>query len=357
MKALVLAAGLGTRLRPVTHTGAKQLVPIANKPVLFYALEAISAAGIADVGIVVDPNAEDIKKAVGDGSRFGVDVTYICQEQPLGLAHAVLVSQDFLGSDDFLMYLGDNYVGGGVTSLVEAFRHDRPSARILLSQVPDPTAFGVAELDDTGRVASLEEKPRRPKSDLAVMGVYLFTSEIHEGIREIKPSARGEVEITHAIQWLIEQGRDVTATVNTSYWRDTGTVADILEVNRHVLDTTEGPGAAAGEVDPDSTLIGEVHLEEGARIVRSWVEGPVVIGAGTLITDARIGPYTSIAEGCRVSGSAIRSSILLSGSAVDGVSAIADSLIGRHASVTTAAAGGDSHRLVLGDHTRIALAG
>ncbi|MGD3112009.1 glucose-1-phosphate thymidylyltransferase [Streptomyces sp. YGL11-2] len=357
MKALVLAAGTGTRLRPVTHTGAKQLVPVANKPVLFYALEAIVETGITDVAIVVGPSAEDIKEAVGDGSAFGIDVTYICQATPLGLAHAVKISQDFLGDEDFLMYLGDNFVGGGVAHFTDEFRRSRPSAQILLTTVPDPSAFGVAELDLNGRVVSLEEKPVRPRSDLAVMGVYLFTSAIHEGIHEIKPSPRGELEITHAIQWLIEEGRDVRSTVTTDYWRDTGNVADMLEVNRHVLDRTGDSARVEGEVDADSTLIGAVRIEPGARVLGSRIEGPVVIGPGTVVTDSRIGPYTSIGGDCEITGSGISSSIVLHASTVRGVPSITASLIGRYTTVTSAPAGNHTHQLVLGDHTRVTLAG
>ncbi|MFC9057118.1 glucose-1-phosphate thymidylyltransferase [Streptomyces sp. NPDC057074] len=355
MKALVLAAGTGSRLRPVTHTGAKQLVPVANRPVLFYALEALAAARITEVGVVIGPRADDIKESVGDGSDFGLDVTYICQEEPLGLAHAVLVSQEFLGDDDFLMYLGDNFVGEGVAHFADEFRRQRPAAQILLTPVADPTSFGVAELDAEGRVVSLEEKPRTPRSDLAVMGVYLFTSAIHDGIREIKPSARGELEITHAIQWLIEEGRDVRSTVSTGYWRDTGNVADMLDVNRHVLDSLVTDHTAVGEVDEDSVLTGEVRVAPGARVVRSRIVGPVVIGSGSVVVGSRIGPHTSIAEDCEITGSDIESSIVLLGSTVRDVPAITASLIGRHTSVRSARAGGN-HHLVLGDHTRITLA-
>lgn len=356
VKALVLAAGTGSRLRPVTHTGAKQLVPVANKPVLFYALEAIAEARITEVGVVVGPNADDIREAVGDGSAFGLHVTYICQEEPLGLAHAVLVAQDFLENDDFLMYLGDNFIDGGVAHFADEFRRLRPDAQILLTAVPDPTAFGVAELDSAGRVVSLEEKPQVPKSDLAVMGVYLFTSAIHEGIGAIKPSARGELEITHAIQWLIEHDRTVRSTVSTGYWRDTGNVTDMLEVNRHVLDSTVAHDAIAGDVDADSLLTGQVRIGPGARIIRSHIEGPVVIGPGTLVVGSRIGPHTSIAEDCEITASDIQSSIVLRGSTVRGVPAITASLIGRHTSVVSAPTGGSTHQLVLGDHTRVTLA-
>src|SRR6516165_5008167 len=239
MKALVLSGGSGTRLRPITHTSAKQLLPVANKPVLFYGLEAIAAAGITDVGIVVGDTAPAIAAAVGDGSRFGIRATYLRQEAPLGLAHAVLIAREFLGDEDFVMYLGDNFIVGGITSLAEEFSARRPDAQIMLTKVPDPRAFGVAELDGAGRVVGLEEKPRIPKSDLALVGVYLFTPAVHEAVAALKPSWRGELEITEAIQWLIDAGRSVDSTVITGYWKDTGNVADMLEVNRTVLESVE----------------------------------------------------------------------------------------------------------------------
>src|SRR5271168_1604352 len=223
MKALVLAGGSGSRLRPITHTFAKQLVPVANKPVLFYGLEAIRDAGITDVGMVVGDTAATIQEAVGDGRAFGLNVTYIRQEAALGLAHAVLIARDFLGGDDFVMYLGDNFIVGGITALVDEFAATRPEAQIMLTRVSDPRSFGVAELDaDTGRVTNLEEKPREPKSDLALVGVYLFTPAIHEAVASLKPSWRGELEITEAIQWLLDHGRPVSSTTITGYWKDTG---------------------------------------------------------------------------------------------------------------------------------------
>src|SRR6204780_2591783 len=248
MKALVLAGGSGTRLRPITHTSAKQLLPVAKPPVLFYVLLAIADPGLTDVGLVVGDTAAAIEEGVGDGSAFGIRTTYIRQEQPLGLAHAVLVARDFLGDDDFVMYLGDNFIVGGITQLTEEFRAKRPDAQIMLTRVTDPRAFGVAELDDSGKVVGLEEKPQQPKSDLALVGVYMFTPAIHEAIAGLVPSARGELEITEAIQWLLRHGRKVSSTIISGYWKDTGNVADMLEVNRVVLESVEpavaGPGGA-----------------------------------------------------------------------------------------------------------------
>src|SRR5580700_7484377 len=334
MKALVLAGGSGTRLRPITHTSAKQLLPVANKPVLFYCLEAIRDAGITDVVIVVGDTAPAVRDAVGDGSAFGLKATYIQQEAPLGLAHAVLVAADYLGDDDFVMYLGDNFIVGGIAALVTEFRAARPAAQILLTRVSDPRQFGVAELDADGRVTGLEEKPRHPKSDLALVGVYMFTAAVHEGIRQLTPSWRGELEITEAIQWLLDAGAAVSSTVISGYWKDTGNVEDMLEVNRLVLESMEP--RVLGTVDAASELIGRV-----------------IIGAGTTITDSYIGPFTSLADGCTVTGSEIEYSIVLRGASITGVRRIEASIIGHDVEVTPAPRVPKAHRLVLGDHSKV----
>jgi glucose-1-phosphate thymidylyltransferase len=351
MKALVLSGGAGTRLRPITHTSAKQLVPVANKPVLFYGLESIAAAGITEVGVIVGDTAAEIQEAVGDGSKFGLQVTYIPQERPLGLAHAVLIARDYLGDDDFVMYLGDNFIVGGITDLVDEFRGQRPDAQILLTQVPDPRSFGVAELDESGQVVGLEEKPEDPKSDLALVGVYLFTPVIHEAVRAIEPSWRGELEITHAIQHLIDVHADVRSTIIRGYWKDTGNVTDMLEVNRTVLEAMEP--RLDGEVDEGSQTIGRVVVEEGARIVNSRIVGPVVVGGGTVVSNSYVGPFTSIAENCRITDSELEFSIVLRDSSIDGVGRIESSLIGRHVEVTPAPSVPSAHRLVLGDHSKV----
>lgn len=353
MKALVLAGGTGSRLRPITHTAAKQLLPVANKPVLFYGIEAIRDAGITEVGVVVGDTASDIRAALGDGSRFGIRVTYIRQERPLGLAHAVLISREFLGDDDFVMYLGDNFVVGGITTLVDEFRAERPDARILLTEVPDPGAFGVAELDAAGRVVGLEEKPAAPRSDLALVGVYLFTPAVHAAVRAVSPSARGELEITDALQWLLDAGHEVRATRITGYWKDTGNVAAMLEVNRSVLDTLAT--RVDGTVDAASEIVGRVVVEPGAQVTASRIVGPAVIGPGTTITGSYVGPYTSIAEDCLVRDSEIEFSIVLRGALIDGVRRVEASLIGREASVTPAPHVPAAHRLVLGDHSKVQL--
>ena len=351
MRALVLAGGAGTRLRPMTYTSAKQLLPVGNKPVLFYGLEAIKAAGIVDVGIVVGDTAPAIRSAGGDGKSFGLNVTYIPQEAPLGLAHAVLVARDFLGNDDFVMYLGDNFIVGGITELVDEFRDVRPDAQILLAAVRDPGQFGVAEFDDTGQVIGLEEKPERPKSDWALVGVYLFTPAIHESVDQLRPSWRGELEITEAIQWLIRSGRKVAATTVSGYWKDTGTVADLLEANRMVLEGMQP--RLDGGVDQNSDLIGRVVVEAGAQVTRSRIIGPAIIGADTVVSESYIGPFTSVAAGCVIADSEIEYSILMRGASVRGLRRIEASLIGHDVEVKPASRAPKAYRLVLGDRSQV----
>jgi glucose-1-phosphate thymidylyltransferase len=351
VKALVLAGGSGTRLRPISHTSAKQLVPVANKPVLFYGLEAIAAAGIRDVGIIVGDTHAEIEAAVGDGSGHGLQVTYIRQQAPLGLAHAVLIARDYLGDEDFVMYLGDNFIVGGITDLVDRFARERPTAQIMLTRVGDPRQFGVAELDDGGRVIGLEEKPQVPKSDLALVGVYLFTAAVHEAVAALKPSWRGELEITEAIQWLIEAGERVDSTVISGYWKDTGNVTDMLEVNRLVLESVDG--RTDGTVDEASELIGRVVVEPGAVVRESRIVGPAIIGPGVRVTGSYVGPFTSIGAECVISQSEIEYSIVLPGASISGVRRIEASLIGRDVEITPARQTPKAHRLVLGDHSKV----
>jgi len=351
VKALVLSGGSGSRLRPITHTSAKQLVPVANKPVLFYGLEAIRDAGITDVGIVVGETEPAIRDAVGDGAAFGLNVAYLRQDAPRGLAHAVLIARDFLGDDDFVMYLGDNFIVGGIAGLVDEFRSGRPDAQIMLTSVPDPRQFGVAELDTAGEVIRLEEKPREPKSDLALVGVYIFTAAVHEAVAELEPTWRGELEITEAIQWLIDHGRKVRSTTITGYWKDTGNVADMLEVNRMVLEGLEP--ACAGEVDAETELIGRVAIGNGAQISGCRIVGPVVIGAGTRVSGSYVGPFTSVERDCVIADSEIEYSIVLRGASIKGVRRIEASLIGHDAEVTPAPMVRKAHRLILGDHSKV----
>ncbi|HEV8527321.1 MAG TPA: glucose-1-phosphate thymidylyltransferase [Actinomycetes bacterium] len=350
MKALVLAGGSGSRLRPITHTFAKQLVPVANKPVLFYGLEAIRDTGIVDVGVIVGDTAAEIEGALRTGAEWGLRITYIRQEAPLGLAHAVLIARDVLAEDDFVMYLGDNFIVGGITEVVDRFRADPPDAQILLTKVGDPSAFGVAELDPAGRVIGLEEKPANPKSDLALVGVYIFTPVIHEAVRSISPSRRGELEITDAISWLIKHEYNVDSQRISGYWKDTGNVTDMLEVNRSVLETVTS--AVDGKVS-DSEIIGRVVISPGARVVGSRIVGPVVIGSQTEVVNSYVGPFTSIDQGCVVNDSEIEYSIVLSNCSIRGVRRIEASLIGRNVELTPAPAVPKAHRFVLGDYSRV----
>src|SRR3954463_1811218 len=293
LKGLILSGGKGTRLRPITHTSAKQLVPVANKPVLFYGIEAMAAAGIHEVGIIIAPETGDeIRGAAGDGSRFGVEISYIVQDEPLGLAHAVLTAEPFLGDDAFVMYLGDNLLQGGIADLVDAFARNAPDALILLTPVPDPEHYGVAELND-GRVVRLAEKPPEPKTDLALVGVYMFTAQIHEAARAIEPSGRGELEITDAIQHLVDTGERVEPHIVEGWWKDTGRLDDMLEANRLILETIHAPN---GRQCTDSSVDGRVVIEAGAHLERSTVRGPAIIGAGARLIDAYVGPYTAIGD-------------------------------------------------------------
>ena len=353
MKALVLSGGAGTRLRPITHTSAKQLVPIANKPTLFYGLEAIRDAGVTDVGIIVGDTAPEIMAAVGDGSALGISVTYIRQDAPRGLAHCVLIAQDFLGDEDFVMYLGDNFIVGGITELVEEFKRDQPDAQILLTKVDNPSQFGVAELGPDGRVTTLVEKPAHPKSDLALVGVYMFGPSIHEAVRAIKPSARNELEITDAIQWLVDAGKVVHPHLVTGYWKDTGRIEDMLECNRKVLESLEP--AVHGTVDAESRLVGRVVVEEGAQIVNSTVRGPAIIGRGTRIVDTYVGPFTSVYHSCLIERTEIEHSIVLESTHIADIQRIEDSLIGKEVELSRSVTLPKALRLMLGDHSRVAI--
>jgi glucose-1-phosphate thymidylyltransferase len=354
MKALVLSGGSGTRLRPFSYSMPKQLIPIANTPVLEHVLNNIRDLGVIEIGIIVGDRAHEIDAAIGDGSRLGVRVTYIPQDAPRGLAHTVAIARDFLGDDDFVMYLGDNMLPEGVAGIAEEFRAQRPAAQVVVHRVPDPRAFGVAELGPGGEVLRLVEKPEHPRSDLALIGVYFFTAAIHEAVASIAPSARGELEITDAVQWLVSAGADVRASRYDGYWKDTGCVEDVLECNRHLLMSLRH--RVEGEVDEDSVLVGAVVVEEGARIVRSRIEGPVIIGAGAVVEDSEVGPHTSIGRGCLVTGSRLEYSIALDDASVTGVHGLRSSVIGRSASVGAVGQGPDRYCLVVGDHTRVEVA-
>jgi glucose-1-phosphate thymidylyltransferase len=353
LKGLILSGGKGTRLRPITHTSAKQLVPVANKPVLFYGIEAMAAAGIRQVGIIIAPETgAEIRESVGDGSAFGVSVTYIEQPEPLGLAHAVLTAEPFLGSDPFVMYLGDNLLQGGITDLVDAFRKGSPDALILLTPVPDPESYGVAELRD-GKVVRLVEKPSEPKTDLALVGVYMFTAEIHQAARTITPSARGELEITDAIQRLVDAGRRVEPHIVRGWWKDTGRLEDMLAANRLVLETIE-PDVAGRLVD--SQIEGRVIVAADAWLERCTVRGPAIIGAGAQLIDCYIGPYTAIGENCTIENAEIEHSILLAGATVRGLAGrMESSLLGRNVTIGRDQRQPRAYRFLVGDNSEIAI--
>lgn len=356
MKALILAGGAGTRLRPITHTKAKQLVPVANKPILFYGIESIVSAGITEIGVIVGDTRDEVMAALGDGSQFGARITFIPQDAPLGLAHCVLIARDFLRDDPFVMYLGDNLLEQDLASFVRAFETARsgaqpPTAQILLKQVPDPHRFGIAELDAADNVVRLVEKPVDPPSDLALVGVYLFDPTIHDGVAAIEPSPRGELEITDAIQWLIDQGCTVRTEMLTGWWIDTGKLTPLLEANRLLLE--KQARRIDGSVDEQSTIDGRVVVAEGAEIVNSVIRGPVAIGEDTRIVDSFIGPSTAIGAGCEILNSEVEHSVVMDHSQVLDIPRLEDSLIGHEAVVGRSKRRPRALRLMVGDHCQI----
>jgi glucose-1-phosphate thymidylyltransferase len=353
LKGLILSGGKGTRLRPITHTSAKQLVPVANRPVLFYAIQAMADAGIEQVGIIIAPETGDeIRSATGDGDRFGVQITYIVQDEPAGLAHAVLTAEPFLAESPFVMYLGDNLLQGGIDELVRDFNNHAPDALILLTPVADPENYGVAELRN-GAVVRLVEKPASPRTDLALVGVYMFTACVHDAARAIRPSARGELEITDAIQHLVDQGRRVEPHIVKGWWKDTGRLEDMLAANRLVLDTIDT--RVQGEL-VDSQIDGRVVVEPGARLERSAVRGPAIIGAGAQLTDCYIGPYTAIGENCVISNAEVEHSILLAGSSVRGLDGrMESSLLGRNVRIGRGNRQPRAYRFMVGDNSEIGI--
>ncbi|HEV2791659.1 MAG TPA: glucose-1-phosphate thymidylyltransferase [Solirubrobacterales bacterium] len=354
LKGLILSGGAGTRLRPITHTSAKQLVPVANKPVLFYGIEALVDAGVKEIGIIIAPETGDeIREAAGDGSRFGAEITYIVQDKPAGLAHAVLTAEDFIGGSPFVMYLGDNLLRDGLRNLVSTFTEHEPDTLILLTPVDDPQSYGVAELDGE-KIVRLIEKPKDPPSNLALVGVYLFSNLIFEAARSLEPSWRGELEITEAIDKLIDDGRNVRSEVVRGWWKDTGQLADMLEANRLVLE--ELVTEIEGEVDEASKVEGRLVLGPGAKLERSVVRGPAVIGAGAHVEDAYIGPYTSIGDGVHVRRSEVENSIVLSGSVVEDLGTRMEaSLLGKEVKLTRSEGMPKTLRLLVGDRSEIKL--
>jgi glucose-1-phosphate thymidylyltransferase len=354
LKGLILSGGRGTRLRPITFTSAKQLVPVANKPVLFYGIEAMAAAGIEEVGIIIAPETgAEIREAAGDGSQFGVRIEYIVQDEPAGLAHAVLTAEPFLGGSPFVMYLGDNLLQGGMEDLVGQFREHEPEAMILLTPVPDPQNYGVAELGPEGGVVRLVEKPPNPATDLALVGVYMFTPLIHDAARAIEPSARGELEITDAIQWLVDNGKRVEPHVVRGWWKDTGRLEDMLEANRLILDTVVR--RVDGELN-GAQVDGRVVVEAGAVLERATVRGPAIIGAGAVVRDAYIGPYTAVGSRCVIEGAEVEHSILLEGSSVRHLDGrMESSLLGRDVAISRGDRQPRAYRFMVGDKSEIGI--
>jgi glucose-1-phosphate thymidylyltransferase len=351
MKGLILSGGKGTRLRPLTYTAAKQLVPVANKPVLFYAIEDLVSAGIPDIGIIVGDTAEQIKVAVGGGERFGARITYIQQDRPGGLAHAVATARHFLGRERFVMYLGDNFIREGIAPLVEDFESGDANARILLYRVANPSGFGVAVLDGD-RVVRLVEKPVDAVSDLAIVGVYMFDHHVFEAVDNIVPSARGELEITDAIQWLVDHGFHVQPQLLDGYWIDTGKMEDMLEANRLVLEILKPE--IRGNIDAASQLAGMVIVQEGAVVTNSVLRGPLIIGANSRVVDSYVGPFTSIDHDCVLQGIEIANSIVLEYSRIMDIEhRIEDSLIGRYAQVHRSPVKPRAYKLLLGDHSKV----
>jgi len=356
MKALILAGGAGTRLRPITHTSAKQLVPVANKPILFYGIESMVAAGIIEIGVIVGDTRAEVMAALGDGSQWGAQITFIPQDAPLGLAHCVLIAADFLGDDDFVMYLGDNLLEQDLAAFVHAFEAARataepPTAQILLKRVPDPHRFGIAELDASGNVVRLVEKPADPPTDLALVGVYLFDRTINDAVRAIAPSPRGELEITDAIQWLVDQGLRVRQEELTGWWIDTGKLTPLLEANRLLLEKVES--RIDGSVDEASVLDGRVVVEAGAVVTNSTLRGPLVVGAGAVVADSFIGPFSAIGDRCEVRNSEVEHSVVMTDSKILDIQRLEDSLIGKDVVVSRSQVRPRALRLMVGDHCQI----
>jgi len=355
MKGLVLSGGRGSRLRPLTYTGAKQLVPVANRPILYYVLDNLAEAGVRDVGMIISPETgKDIRNAVGDGRDWDIEIRYILQEEPLGLAHAVKVARPFLGADPFIMYLGDNLIGSGIEPFRNAFEQSDADAAILLKEVDTPSSFGIAEIDEEGRVIRLVEKPKNPASNLALVGIYFFSPKIHEAIDSIQPSWRGELEITDAIQWLLDRGEKVSSHRLEGWWLDTGKKDDLLTANTAVLDLWT-QREIKGEVDGASQVTGRVCLGKGSRIISSTVRGPVVIGEDVTIEGSFIGPFTSVGNGCRILFSAVEHSVMLENATIERIDRLEDSLVGRGSCVVHAQGNHQAYRLMIGDDSVVEL--
>ncbi len=353
MKALVLSGGKGTGLRPLTNTGAKQLLPVANKPILFCVLEQVLEAGIKDIGIIISPHTGAlVRQAVGDGSRWGINITYIMQSDPAGLAHAVKTAREFLKDEPFLMFLGDNLIEAGIKKFTDEFTSSDCTTMVLLKEVADPRAFGVAELDSAKKVIRVVEKPKEPKSNLALVGVYLFKPVIHNAIDNIKPSWRNELEITDAIQWQLEHGENVRSHILDGWWLDTGKKDTLLEANRMVLDSLS-TRSIIGRVDENSTIAGRVDIMDTAFVENSLIRGPVSIANGVQVHNSLIGPFTSIGKGSIIEDSSIEHSVILENCHIKGIGRMVDSVIGRNALITKQKNGFQTLKLFMGDDCQI----
>ena len=355
MKSIILCAGKGTRLRPLTHTSAKHLIPIANKPVLFYGIEAIKDCGIKDIGIIVGETGEDIRNELKEGSKWGVNISYIEQKEALGLAHAVSVARDFLGEEKFLMYLGDNLLKNGVERYADKFIKGNYNAFVLLTEVDNPRQFGVAELEG-GRVVRVVEKPKEPVSNLALIGVYFFDKNVHQAIKNIKPSARGELEITDAIQWMIDKGYKVGAEVIKGWWKDTGKPDDILEANRLILEDIERDVSGAKVVDEASQISGRVKIGKGSEIINSKIVGPVIIGEKVKVVDSYIGPFTSLSDGVEIKKTEIEYSVVLENTKIENIKGqMQKCLIGKGVKIYHSKDLPRVYKFTLGDHSKVGL--
>lgn len=351
----MLSGGRGTRLRPLTHTAAKQLVPVANRPILFYVLDNLRAAGVNQIGIVISPETgQAIQQAVGDGDRWGLSIEYILQTEPLGLAHAVQVARRFLQQDPFIMYLGDNLIGSTISKFCEQFEASKGDAMILLKEVASPSSFGIAEVDGAGRVMGLVEKPKEPKSNLALVGIYIFSHKIHQAIELIQPSWRGELEITDAIQCLLHSGGNVLSSRIEGWWLDTGKKDDLLSANTIVLDDWI-QRAIYGEIDAESIVTGRVQLGKNSKIVRSKIRGPVVIGENVYIEDSFVGPFTSIGDRCKICSSVLEHCVFLESATIKNVDRLEDSLIGKNSAVMKKSGIHQAYRFMIGDDSEVLL--
>lgn len=355
LKGLVLSGGRGTRLRPLTHTAAKQLVPVGNRPILFHVLDNLKNAGIDEVGIVISPETGNaVRDAVGTGKSWGMRIEFILQSEPLGLAHAVKIAQPYLGNDSFVMYLGDNLIGSGIRDYRERFERSGAQASILLKGVDNPSSFGIAEVDQDQRVVRLVEKPKEPKSNLALVGIYFFQPAIHQAIARISPSWRGELEITDAIQGLLDAGGEVQSERVDAWWLDTGKKDDLLTANTVVLDewvTRQIDGAVEGQ----SQVTGRVRLGKGSAVINSTVRGPVVIGENVSVENSFVGPFTSIGNGCRIVSSVLEHCVLLEGARIEHVDRLEDSLIGKNSTVLKDHSSRQAYRLMIGDDSEVLL--